>query len=65
MTNPEILLTKRQVAAIAQVHTRTVERLVARGALPAPVRVGTYAVRWRASDVRAWLAALQPATRAA
>ena len=35
----------------------TIYLLISRGSLPRPVRIGRRAVGWRASEVRAWLAA--------
>jgi excisionase family DNA binding protein len=52
MTDPatERLLTRRQVAELMSVSERMVSRLVKRGVLPAPLRIGR-AVRWRESEV--------------
>ena len=50
------LLTVRDVAAMLAVSVRTVWRLSATGALPRPLRLGTKTLRWRLSDVRAYLA---------
>lgn len=52
-------VTADEFAAILRVSTRTLFRLRARGALPAPVEISSHIVRWRAADVRAYLDALQ------
>jgi len=53
---PERLLSVRDLAVLLQVSERAVWSWLASGRLPAAVRVGRL-VRWRASDVEAWLAA--------
>jgi len=57
------LLTVRDVAAMLQVHTGTVWRLSAlaeagRGKFPKALRLGPKTVRWRLSDIQAYLSAL-------
>jgi excisionase family DNA binding protein len=50
---PDRLLTIREVAAWLAVSIRTVQRLVAAGAFPQPVRLGRErCVRWFVADVR-------------
>jgi predicted DNA-binding transcriptional regulator AlpA len=54
---------KRLIDATDLAHTlsvslRQVWRLRATGEIPAPVRVGSRSVRWRASDIDRYLAAL-------
>jgi len=55
---PEKLLSKRVVAEILGVHPQTVMRLARQGRFPRPFRTGEIgsAVRWRESDVAAWIA---------
>ncbi|GMU80955.1 MAG: hypothetical protein AMXMBFR47_08260 [Planctomycetota bacterium] len=50
------LLDKRQAAAIANVSTRSWERLCDAGKAPRPVRLSARLIRWRRSDISKWLA---------
>lgn len=57
------LLTAKELAAMLGIHERTCWRLVAmaeagQGNFPLPLRIGPKTVRWRPSDVEAYLAAL-------
>jgi len=57
------LLTVKDLAAMLGVHERTCWRLAAmaeagQGDFPRPLRIGPKTVRWRLSDVEAYLAAL-------
>jgi predicted DNA-binding transcriptional regulator AlpA len=52
-----MLVTIRQLAQRYQVSTRTIWRMVKRGALPHPVRFNRKLVRWRESDLPADLRA--------
>jgi excisionase family DNA binding protein len=63
VTSQARLLTVKEVAAILNIHERTCWRLAAmaeagQGAFPRPLRIGPKTVRWRVSDVDAYLAAL-------
>lgn len=51
-----LLLTADMLATQLQVSKRTLWRLRSAGLLPQPVRLGG-TVRWRASDITAWIAA--------
>lgn len=53
----QMLLNKRQVAHIIDLHEGTVMRLVREGKFPEPLRTGDKgsAVRWRAQDVADWI----------
>lgn len=51
------LLRKSDVAARCDVHFATLDRWVAAGAFPAPIRLGPKTLVWRTSTVAAWLAA--------
>lgn len=44
-------LTRKQLGELLPSSTRTVDRLVARGLLPRPLRLGRGTVRWRRSDL--------------
>lgn len=50
------LLTVDAVALYMQVSTRTISRWWRAGQFPEPVRIGG-SLRWRAEDLRNWLAA--------
>jgi predicted DNA-binding transcriptional regulator AlpA len=57
------LLAVKQLAAMLNIHERTCWRLAAmaeagRGDFPKPLRIGPKTVRWRLSDIEAYLAAL-------
>lgn len=47
-------LTKRDLVAVFKVTGRTIDRLVASGQLPAPLRVGA-SRRWRRDDIVAFM----------
>jgi predicted DNA-binding transcriptional regulator AlpA len=52
------VITKRRVAAMIDVTTRTIDRWVSLGTFPSPLRLGNGVrprVRWRRSDVEAFL----------
>ncbi len=59
----EILLTGPQVAHWVGVHLATIYRWAQAGTFPQSVRVGANVVRWRTSEVNAWMANL-PANQA-
>jgi len=57
------LLDVREVAGLLRMHPRSVWRLAAQAEaglcnLPKPLRIGPKTIRWRLSDVQAYLAAL-------
>lgn len=54
----ERLYKKRAIAEIADVHEQTIPRWVREGRFPKPIRTGKVgsAVRWRESDIVAWIA---------
>ena len=49
------LLRRRQVEEITGLGRSSIYRLMQYGQFPRPVKVGSAAVRWRASDITAWL----------
>ncbi|WP_366522384.1 helix-turn-helix transcriptional regulator [Flagellatimonas centrodinii] len=51
----------RTVAARCSIHRSTVYKLVQRGLLPRPIRLGSCA-RWRVADVEAAIARLESTT---
>ena len=54
-TMQERLIRRREVEEIAGLSRSSIYRLMQDGEFPRPVRVGPAAVRWRASDITAWL----------
>lgn len=54
-----LMMTVNDVARELRVSGRHVWALLAKGALPAPLRAGR-AVRWRRSDIESWIAAGMP-----
>ncbi len=52
----ERLLRRREVEAITGLARSTIYRLMKDGTFPRPIRVGPSAVRWRLSDIEAWMA---------
>lgn len=49
------LLRRRQVEEITSMSRSSIYRLMQEGEFPRPVKIGPAAVRWRASDLTAWL----------
>jgi excisionase family DNA binding protein len=54
-----VLLGLRDLSAVLQLSERTIQRLSARGEIPAPHRFGNHP-RWRSDEIRAWLEAGMP-----
>jgi prophage regulatory protein len=55
------LLRLPEVARTIGVSRATIYRYVDSGRLPRPVKVSTRCIAWRASEIAAWMAALQAA----
>ena len=49
------LLRRPQVEEITGISHSSIYRLIQDGDFPRPVKVGSAAVRWRSSDITAWL----------
>lgn len=49
------ILRKNVVAATVGLSPDTIERMVAAGAFPKPIRLSSHAVGWRADEVLAWI----------
>ena len=49
------LLTRKQVEEKVQLTTSSIYRLMRAGKLPAPIRIGENAVRWRSDELSAWI----------
>lgn len=54
-------LTRQQVAALFQVHTRTIYRWESAGLIPEPKRIGDGTTRWDRADIETWIKAGCPA----
>jgi prophage regulatory protein len=59
--NADRLLRLPEVARTIGVSRATIYRYVDSGRLPRPVKVSTRCIAWRASEITAWMAALQAA----
>ena len=55
LTMHDRLLRRCEVEAITGMSRSSIYRLMQNGEFPRPVRVGPAAVRWRESDIKAWL----------
>jgi len=61
MTEPALLLTARESAALLAIGISTFYTRVSKGEAPAPVRAGAAArPRWRRADLESYVAGLQP-----
>ncbi len=49
------LMKRDEVEATIGVSRRTLQRMVAKGAFPAPIKLGPQLNRWRSDEVAAWL----------
>ncbi len=54
---PDALLKIQTVGTVTGLSASSIFRKTAAGEFPDPVRLGARCTRWRAADVRAWLAA--------
>lgn len=54
----DFLLRRSEVEKIAGISRATIYRLMKAGKFPRPVSIGTSAIRWKQSDVTAWLQSL-------
>ena len=52
----ERLLRRAEVERMLGLSRAGLDVLVHDGAVPAPIRIGTRALRWRLSDIAAWVA---------
>ena len=57
----ERLLNVREVTELIGVSKSTLHRMVSANRFPRPIRVGLRAVRWRLSEVLAWMESRPPA----
>lgn len=60
MNTEDRFMTLREVRRLTALGKTTVYKLLKQGTFPRPLQVGERAVRWRASEVRAWMDARTP-----
>ena len=58
----EKLLRRQEVEDYCQIGRSTIYRLMRLGQFPSPIRIGSRAVRWPASEIEVWLAERPRAT---
>ena len=58
----EKLLRRQEVEAYCQIGRSTIYRLMRLGEFPTPIRIGSRAVRWSATEIEDWLAERPRAT---
>lgn len=63
ISTESILVTADELGSMLKISTRTLWRMRSAGKLPQPIRVGG-SIRWRASDIEAWVTAGCPADTA-
>ena len=51
------LMTRNDVAVLLRTTPRQISNMMARGQIPAPVRVAGLGARWRRFEIDAWIAA--------
>lgn len=56
------LLRRQQVEELTGLSRASIYRLIADGDFPRPVRVSSAGVRWRSSDIAAWIQSLPLST---
>jgi len=54
-TDQEVLLTRREVERLCRLGRSTLYRKMRDGTFPVPLKVSERAVRWRDSDIRAYV----------
>ncbi|MDE2916620.1 MAG: AlpA family phage regulatory protein [Paracoccaceae bacterium] len=57
-TDQDILLTRREVERLCRLSRSTLYRKMREGTFPVPLKVSERAVRWRDSDIRAYVDSL-------
>lgn len=61
----ETLLRRRDVEAACSLSRSAIYAKLQRGDFPAPVRIGPQGVRWRSTDIQAWIESRPPAREVA
>ncbi len=54
-TSPTEVLTKKDLCKQLKVSMRTIERWMAEGILPPPLRIGPRSPRWRKAEIEKWM----------
>ena len=54
-TDPETLMTAKEIARLCRVAEKTVQRWDATGLLPQKYSIGERLVRWRRADILEWI----------
>ena len=62
MNHTEILLTRREVESIVKLSRASIYNLMRRDMFPVPIKIGPQAVRWKQSEIVAWLESRPRAT---
>ena len=57
---PERLMRRKEVQDLCGISAAMIYKLMDAGDFPKPMRIGERAVRWRLSEVNAWIAAQTP-----
>ena len=60
--SPDRLLRLAEVLTLTALARSSIYRKMRKGSFPEPLKVGVRAVRWRRSDIQAWLADCPRAT---
>ncbi len=55
LTDQDMLLTRREVERLTGLSRSTIYRKMREGTFPVPLKVSERAVRWRESDIRAYV----------
>ncbi len=55
LTDPDVLLTRREVERRTGLSRSTLYRKMREGTFPVPLKISERAVRWRDSDIRAYI----------
>ncbi|NOT18101.1 MAG: AlpA family phage regulatory protein [Sulfuriferula sp.] len=58
VTVPEVLLNRADVEKQARISRSSIYRNIKKGIFPKPVNLGSGAVRWKQSDITAWIGGL-------
>ena len=53
--NDDTLLTQREVTELLSVTARTIQRWLANGDFPPPIKLSNRIIRWRRDDIDSWL----------
>ncbi len=62
-TQSDFLLRRKEVEKLSGLSRASLYRHIQSGKFPAPVAIGTGSVRWKNSDIQAWLQSLTPTSK--